>query len=113
MSIRKCKRQGIHGQKRLKQRSEIKDNKNINAFIRSASIHGFNPCDFPEGQLSTYINNKERAKHKRIKVYKGFIFVFNRTSNRLITAYKLPNEFILEFEEFISHKPYPNTRFKK
>ena len=111
MSIRKCKRQGIHGQNRLRQRSNIKDDKNIKAFIRSASMHGFNPCDFPEdGQLYIYINNKERARHKRIKVYKGFVFVFNRTSNRLITAYRLPEELTTEFEEFIKHKLYPNTK---
>ena len=109
MSIRKCKKQTIHGQLRIEQRSDISGKGNVKAFIKSASVHGFNPCDFPQGPLSDYLTNKVRHRNKRIKVYKGFVFVFNRTSNRLITGYELPENLRPEFEEFMKGRKYPNT----
>jgi len=113
MSIRKCKKQSVHGQDRIKERCHISDDTNIKAFIKSASIHGYNPEDFEQGPLRCYIYTKKYVRYKRIKVYKGVIFVFNRTSNRLITAYNIPDKFVEEFNEFVKCRTYPNTIKKK
>ena len=64
--------------------------------IRGASKYGLNPHDF-SGDFGSWLENK--GKYKRLKVYKGYIFIFAKTSNFLYTTYKIPEEFMEEYNE--------------
>jgi hypothetical protein len=107
MAKTKCKKQTKHGMYRITDRCGIPKGTS-NQFIKSASIHGFSPLNIPEGPLRYYLLSKEYACGKRVKLYKGFIFIFNHTSNRLITAYPLPEKFVEEFNNFMSERKYLN-----
>ena len=107
MARTKCKKQTKHGMKRIIERCGIpagcaKD------FIKAASVHGYSPSHIPDGDLKYYLMCKEIGKQKRVKIYKGFIFIFNNTSNRLITAYPIPEELKSEFDSFMSTRKYLN-----
>ena len=107
MARTKCKRQTRHGLYRITDRCGIPEG-TAKQFIKSASIHGYSPLHMPEGNLRKYLLNKEYACGKRVKIYKRFVFIFNNTSNRLITAYPLPEEFVPEFDQFMSTRKYLN-----
>ena len=108
MSRTRCKNQTAHGMRRVSERCGISKD-NAKCFIRAASIHGYSPSHMPEGsKLRDYTLLKEYGKGKRVKIYKGFIFIFNNTSNRLITAYPIPDDLIDEFNTFMTNRRYLN-----
>lgn len=107
MSRTKYKNQTKHGMNRIIERCGIPKSC-AKGFIHAASIHGYNSGHLNEGKLKDYLISKELGKGKRVKVYKGFIFIFNNTSNRLITAYPIPDDLVEEFNCFMKGRRYLN-----
>lgn len=104
MSRTKVKKQTFHGVKRVKQRCGITNDRSLKNFVKAASKHGYSPQHLNEGRLKNYLINKSQRRNKRIKIYKGYVFIFNNTSDGLITAYEIPERFMEEFNTFIAEK---------
>lgn len=94
MSIRKVK-SSRHGINRFKQRVQKKYPQRT---IKLASKYGKSPNYFV-GEFRKYLENKASARNKRIKVYENCIYVFPKTSNRLITVYPIPINFMEKGEK--------------
>lgn len=107
MAKTKCKKQTFHGMMRARERGNM-PSRVAKDFISSASKRGFSFNDLPEGELKDYVFGKFIYRQKRVKIYKGYIFIFNRTSNRLITMYPIPDNLVEEFNSFAATRKYPN-----
>ena len=98
MGLARKQKQTHHGIVRMAERMGINNKKIATDIIRKASQSGLDICDFPDGAFRDYLFSKKH--NKRIKVYKGFVFIFNKTSDRVITLYKIPTEYMEEYEKY-------------
>lgn len=89
-----------HSKIRLDQRTDYKQ-ASFNKRSAYVSRYGKCPNDF-DGEFGKYLQIKGRFK--RLKVFDGYIWIFSKTSNRLITIYEIPNEFKNRNEEKINEK---------
>ena len=98
----------IHGSIRMKER--IGNIKNDKAHLRNVIQNGKTKKDF-RGDFYYYILQKESKKDKKIKIYKNFIYIFNKGNHGLITTYPVPEEFlpIEKYEYTESEKEMLNT----
>lgn len=95
---RRCKNQTKHSLERMGSRIGITNKKNAENMIRNASKKGLSINDFPPCGLKDYLLTKDVGK--RVKVYKGNIFIFNKTSDRAITLYPIPEEFMEDYNKY-------------
>lgn len=90
-----------HSFKRAKERTELTKDE-AKCLIREASVKGKAWGNLPEGPLKEFV--KKRSKYKRVKYYRGYIFVFNKTSSSCITMYPV-HQYVLDdqkqFEFFL------------
>lgn len=98
MSRKKSKKQTHHGLQRMAERMGVKQKSVATKTIENAVQKGKPISYFQDGLLKKYLLSKQH--NKRLKVYKGFIFIFNKTSNRVITLYPIPEEFKEEYESY-------------
>lgn len=98
MSIRKAKRQTRHGLERIKTRGGITNNNQALTTIRNASKKGLSIADIEDGPLKNYLKSKDHGK--RVKLYKRYVYIFNKTSDRVITLYPLPEEYLEEAKKY-------------
>ena len=96
MATRKVRKQTLHSLDRAKERIGVANKKQAEIMIRNAFRKGKSVGEFPDGRLKNYINSKRH--HKKVKVYKGKIFIFSNTSNRCITLYPIPEDLMEEYE---------------
>jgi len=87
-----------HSLLRMAERCGITNAKAATNMIRNASKLGRGIQSFPDGELKNYLLSKKH--NKRVKVYKGIVFIFNKTSDRAITLYPIPNEFMEEYKTY-------------
>jgi len=78
-----------HSYVRARQRTDL-NKKQIKNLMKEAQRSGKCPYNFPEGPIRNYLLSK--GNHKRIKVYKDYVFVFSKTSTSCITLYPLKPE---------------------
>ena len=97
MARRKAKKQPAHAYVRLGERVGM-TRKQVKDFSKQASRYGRAPEHFPPSALRDYLLSK--SYNKRVKVYKGIVVIMANTSNRIITAYPLPNELMEEYNEY-------------
>lgn len=99
--IRKAKIQTVHGVSRIKERTDFTVKKEALALIRNASKHGKTPHFFRfNKKLHKYL--LARCKNaKRVRVYRGYVFIFNGGSDRLITMYPLKDNLLEEYKEYV------------
>ncbi len=90
----------LHGYNRVKQRTDFKITKNTN-LSASAVKYGLNFNDIPPGPLKSYVGWKRARGGKRIKLYKGYVFVFFLNSKRLLTCYPIPEKHLAEYNQII------------
>ncbi len=98
MSIRKGKNQTRHGLERAKSRVGIANKHQAIVTIRNASKKGLNIADIEDGALKEYLKSKDHGK--RVKLYKRYVYIFNKTSDRVITIYPLPDEYLEEYKKY-------------
>jgi len=55
--------------------------------MKLAQRYGKMCGNLPEGELRTFLEQKQFGQNKRVKYYAGYIFVFCSTSTRCITVY--------------------------
>ena len=94
--IRKAKGQTAHALKRMAERIGM-NGESATKFLRAASRKGIPPESFPDGPLKDFLTAKQVGK--RVRVHKGVVAIFNKTSDRAITAYRIPEEHMEEYEE--------------
>ena len=95
---RKSKRQTTHAYQRMHERYGSQSAKEVEDFARGASKRGMPVTEFPEGtELRRFLDMKTLGR-KRVKVYRGMVVILNKTSDRMITAYKLPDKYLEEYE---------------
>lgn len=98
MGLARKQKQTRHGIIRMAERMGVNSQKQATEIIRKASKIGLDICDFPLGAFRDYLYSKKH--NKRVKVYLGFVFIFNKTSDRVITLYKIPTEYKEEYEKY-------------
>lgn len=99
--IRRAKTQTIHGVSRIKERTDLSLKKEALTLIRNASRHGKSPHFFRHNpKLHKYLLSKCNYS-KRVKVYSGYIFIFNGGSDRLITMYPLQEKWMEEYINYV------------
>lgn len=95
---------GNHAHLRVQQRfSQDLNKKQRRELIRNASKNGDCPADFRNGHPKIY-SYLSKLSTKRVKIYRGFVFIFNKTSDRLITMYELPEEYTEEYQIYVLQK---------
>ena len=98
--IRKAKGQTQHAHERMGERIGLKG-RAADDFLRAASKKGLPPAAFGHGPLGEFLRDK--GSSKRLRVFRGVIVIFNRTSDRAITCYRIPDEFAEEYEAIVGN----------
>ena len=90
-----------HGEKRSKERFGVGVAEGLGGMVNNAIKYGQNYSDFPqETKLHQFLLSKHLAANKRVKLYKGKVFIIFRTTPNLITCYELPEELKEEYEKY-------------
>lgn len=58
----------------------------------------------PSGPLKSYVGWKICKGRKRVKLYRGYVFIFFNNSRRLITCYPIPEKHMKEYLEIKNQK---------
>ena len=82
-----------HSLERLKTRLGVTNRRVAERMIKEASRYGKKVESFEDGPLKDFLQNKANAG-KRVRVFKNTIFIFCKTSNRCLTCYPIPEEFL-------------------
>lgn len=89
-----------HGIQRSRERTDL-SSREVKDLIRSASRKGLTVTMLSPGPLRTYV--AQRGTRKRVKYYKGYLFIFQKTSTSLITMYPVPTT-VFEAQEQYDRK---------
>ena len=92
-----------HGFVRVKERSNI-CSQEIKRLGYLAVKNGINHSQILPGPLRNFVEKKIASKGKRVKLYRGYVFIFFVNSNRLITCYPIPTKYIDEYNKIIKKK---------
>lgn len=92
-----------HGYKRTEERTEIEE-RDKKLLGSHAVRNGINFGEIPPGPLKSYVGFKIAKKGKRVKLYRGYVFIFFRNSNRIITCYKIPDRHFEEYKNILKNK---------
>lgn len=103
MKIRKHHDNTLHAVKRAIQRAKLPSDFDANIMISEARNSGIEWFDLPPGELADFVKSKASIKNKIVKYYKGWIYVFFRTSKRCITMYESPIK--IDDSSIQSHPP--------
>lgn len=90
-----------HGFRRVKERTNIGSKEIKKELINIAIKKGLHYGAIPPGPLRDFLYSKAKVGNKRVKLYKGYIFIFFVNSKRLITCYPLPEQFQEEYKSLL------------
>jgi len=77
-----------HSKERMKQRVGIKSKKIAENFFRNALQKGISPEQVEDELLKQRLRSRQKYNSK-VKLYKGWVFVYSKNSHQLYTMYKL------------------------
>lgn len=92
----------FHGYERVRERSDIKE-KELNNLSFYAIKNGIDYNCIPAGPLKNYLWYRANKYNKRIKLYRGYVFIFFQNSRRLITCYPIPEKHLEEYREMVNN----------
>lgn len=92
-----------HAYERIKERSNIK-NKELYNLSSHAIKNGISFNQIPPGSLKSYVGYKVAKKNKRVKLYRGYVFIFFKNSKRMITCYPIPEKHLKEYKKLVAEK---------
>lgn len=75
-----------HSKQRMMERANV--SRNQEKFFKNALQYGLSIEQIKDEKLKKELKNREKW-NSRIKVYKGYVFVYSRNSHQLYTLYKL------------------------
>lgn len=90
-----------HAYDRVTERTDMNSTELI-YISRYAIKNGLNFNDLPDGPLKNYVYAKSKIKGKRIKLYRGYVFIFFRASKRMITCYPIPEKHVEEYNAAVA-----------
>lgn len=105
MSLKHSNNYTKHSLQRLIERSQFT---HVNT-IKKASKAGY-PINCFKKYPNFYKWLSSIAPYKRVKVYKGLIFIFNNTSDRCITVYPIKDRYLLDYNDYINKKGEINEK---
>ena len=77
-----------HGKLRIIERAGISTNQM--QFYRNAIRNGIDPRNMEEGKIRNYLMKK--MHYCKVKLYKGYVFIYSKNGKQLYTMYKLPKD---------------------
>ena len=89
-----------HSYDRVKERTNL-SKRETEKLMKEASRYGISAGNIPDGPLRRYIASKGDAK--RVKYFKGYVFIFAKTSTSCITMYPVDEE-VLKAHELVDKK---------
>ena len=100
MSVRKCKHKAsLHAVKRLKQRGWEGDPEIASVQARRYGVRaGDLGAIVPTPALYHFLRAKEDQDDKVAVAYHGWVWVYSRNSDRLITAYEMPEWLKIDYD---------------
>lgn len=78
-----------HSKIRMKERTDYNHQERKTLF-QKALQYGKSANDIIDKKLKNYLMSKPNCK---VKLYKGYVFIYSKVSHQLYTMYKLPDEF--------------------
>ena len=82
-----------HSKIRMRERSSVTSNQI--AFFRNALRLGKSAGEMKDGKIKDFLLKKEQCNCK-VKLYRGYIFIYSKNGKQLYTMYKLPEELLEE-----------------
>ena len=79
-----------HSKQRMKERTDY-NHKDRRTLFRNALDNGLSIGNIKDERLKQYIMSKGNCK---VKIYKGYIFIYSKNSKRLYTMYKLKDKYL-------------------
>ena len=68
------------------------DKETAKVMMKNASKYGITPFQLPQSDRQLDLILKQFKTNRRIKIYKGYVFIFASTSTRCYTIYPLESE---------------------
>lgn len=99
----------FHGYNRIRERSVINE-KDLKQISVRAIKNGLNFWDLPPGDLKSYVGYKIAKQGKKVKLYRGYVFIFFINSKRLITCYPIPEKHLEEYYRIKNQKNKKNVK---
>lgn len=86
-----------HAKKRMRERTELNHKERIGLF-RKALDNGKSVQEIKDLRVKKYLSGKQ-TKCSKVKLYRGYVFVYSKNKHQLYTMYKLPSEYLEEVGE--------------
>lgn len=80
----------LHSKYRMRERTDFNHRERKNLF-KEALMKGKSPHDIKDVKIKAFLMSKPNCK---IKLYKGYVFIYSKNSHQLYTMYKLPDELV-------------------
>lgn len=78
-----------HGKLRMRERANV-HGKNQDDFFRNALRKGVCADNMKDSSAKYFLRSKEKCNCK-VKLYKGYVFIYSKNNKQLYTMYKLPD----------------------
>jgi len=78
-----------HAKMRMRERTEMNHQERRKLF-RHALLYGKSPGNLEEGIIRDFLETKENKGGCKVKLYKGYLFLYSKNSHQLYTMYKCP-----------------------
>jgi len=83
----------MHSKRRMKSRLKMSDEKDIYKFVLDALELGVCQSEITNKELSDFISKRDHQNRKFI-IYCGYVLIFTKYTNTLITIYEIPKEIL-------------------
>ncbi len=77
-----------HSKYRMRQRTDF-NHRQRKSLFREALAKGKSPQDVKDERIKNFLLGKPNCK---VKLYKGYVFIYSKNAHQLYTMYKLPDE---------------------
>ena len=78
-----------HSKQRMRERTNL-NHQERRMLFRHALDNGKSPQEIKDENLKSYLKEKGNCK---IKIYKGYIFIYSKNGKQLYTMYEIPKQF--------------------
>ena len=87
-----------HSKKRMRERTNLNHQERKGLF-RKALDYGKSPDDINDETLKKFLIKIAEKNDTKVKLYKGYVFIYSKNAKQLYTMYRLPKKFLKVDEE--------------
>lgn len=98
--MKKIKNLTLHSYERLLERTDLRYEE-LKQISSLAIKNGISFSELPSGPLKSYVGRKISRRGKRVKLYRGYVFIFFINSKRMITCYPIPDKHLGEYKKIL------------